>query len=97
MTVINTLPSILNVGLLMFLIVFIYAVLGMNLFATVKNQAPMNKRLNFECFPSAFVTLIRICTGEAWSDLMEVLSRPASAYNECKMNPTFTDYKENGY
>jgi hypothetical protein len=37
MTVINTLPSILNVGLLMFLIVFIYAVLGITLFATVKN------------------------------------------------------------
>jgi len=37
MTVVNTLPSILNVGLLMFLIVFIYAVLGINLFATVKN------------------------------------------------------------
>jgi len=31
-TFINTISSILNVGLLMFLILFIYAVIGVNLF-----------------------------------------------------------------
>lgn len=28
---------------------------------------------------------------------MEVLSRPSSSHNFCKTDPTFEDYKDNGY
>ena len=35
-TFINTLPALMNVGGLMFLIMYIFAVIGMNLFAKIK-------------------------------------------------------------
>ena len=35
MTFVGSLPDLLNVGSLLFLVLFVYAVLGMNLFATV--------------------------------------------------------------
>jgi hypothetical protein len=43
----NTLSSLLNVGSLMFLIIYIYAVIGIVLFADVKLTWPMHERLNF--------------------------------------------------
>jgi len=43
----NTLSSLLNVGSLMFLIIYIYAVIGIVLFADVKVISPMHDRLNF--------------------------------------------------
>ena len=73
----------MNMGLLLFLIVFIYAVLGINLFATIKSQAPMNSRLNFQSFANAFMTMIRTCTGEGWNDLMAVLCMGNTPFNLC--------------
>ena len=67
----------------MFLTVMIYAVGGISLFASVKHVAPMNKRLNFGSFVNAFMTLIRICTGEGWNDLMYALSSENTEYNSC--------------
>jgi len=94
----QTLPSIMNIGLLMFLIIFIYAVLGINLFATVKPAPPMNKRLNFDNFSNAFMTLIRICTGECWNDLMEVLSRQQTPMHFCVTGEqSYTAYMAAGY
>ena len=88
----------MNIGLLMFLIIFIYAVLGINLFSTIKPAAPMNKRLNFNNFSNAFMTLIRICTGECWNDLMEVLSRQQTPMHVCVTRAeTYAEYEANGF
>ena len=47
MTFIGSLPALINVGSLLFLFLYIYAVLGMNLFATIKLQASLNEKANF--------------------------------------------------
>jgi len=47
LTFINTFSSLINVGGLMFLIIYIYAVIGIKFFADVKVQSPMHERLNF--------------------------------------------------
>lgn len=61
----------LNVGGIMLLIVYIYAVLGINLFAEVMPVAggvlDSNKFLGFSHVYKSFVTLIRIATGENWN------------------------------
>jgi hypothetical protein len=46
-TFLNTLNALLNVGSLLFLIIYIYAVIGINLFADIKMKSPMHERLNF--------------------------------------------------
>ena len=46
-TLIVTLPSLMNVGGLLLLIIYIYAVLGMQLFAGLKLQTDLNERTNF--------------------------------------------------
>ena len=46
-TFIVTLPALMNVGGLLLLLIYIYAVLGMNLFATIKLTVPFNPNLNF--------------------------------------------------
>ena len=47
MTFIGSLPALINVGCLLFLFLYIYAVMGMNLFATVKLQTNLNFKANF--------------------------------------------------
>lgn len=70
-TFLSTLPHMLNVGGIMLLIVYIYAVLGINLFADVMPVAggilDNNKFLGFSHVYKSFVTLIRIATGENWN------------------------------
>ena len=46
-TFLTTLPALMNVGGLLALILYIFAVIGMNLFTKVKLNGPMNQWLNF--------------------------------------------------
>ena len=46
-TFIITIPSFINMGGLLFLILFIYAVLGVQLFAPIKLNGLIDRRANF--------------------------------------------------
>lgn len=46
-TIIITLPSLANVGALMILLLFIFAILGVQLFATVQLQSTLKSEANF--------------------------------------------------
>lgn len=69
-TMILTLPSLVNVGGILFLLFFIYAVLGMQLFAGVAHGEYLSDRANFQSFGSSLVTLFRASTGESWNGIM---------------------------
>ena len=71
----------MNVGGLMFLIMYIFAVIGMNLFAKIKVQGPMHRWLNFQTLPNSLLTLLRVATGENWNDLMYALGSQFSIDN----------------
>lgn len=47
MTFVATLPSMTNIGSLLALIIFIYSILGVYLFAEVKLQGNLNEKVNF--------------------------------------------------
>jgi len=69
-TFILTLPQILNLGSLLLLAIYIYTILGVQLFAKIKLQGALNNYTNFQEFWKAFMMLIRCSTGEAWNELM---------------------------
>jgi hypothetical protein len=46
-TIIITLPSLANVGALMILLLFIFSILGVQIFSTVKLQDTLNQDANF--------------------------------------------------
>jgi len=96
-TFMNTFSSMMNVGGLMFLIIYIYAIFGMNFFADIKMSGPMNERLSFMSVFTSFVTLIRVTTGENWNELMNALSKQNSQGHSCIENPTYADLKANFY
>lgn len=69
-TFIVTLPSLMNIGALLGLLLYIYSVLGVNLFANVKLSGNLDRNANFMNLGSAFLTLIRSATGENWHEVM---------------------------
>ena len=71
------------------LIFFIYAVVGVQLFAKVgnyENAAALSIHSNFLSVPSAIVTLLRMSTGEAWPDMMYDLS---NKFEGCEIDPEY--------
>jgi voltage-gated cation channel len=86
----------LNLGGLMMLIIYIYAVIGVNIFAEIKLSGSLNRFLNFKTTASSFITLIRVVTGENWNDLMTELSKGYSIDYPCIQNPTWADYNASG-
>ena len=96
-TFLQTLPALINIGSLLILFIFIYSIVGVNLFATIKFNYPMHEYLNFQNVPNSFVTLIRLATGEAWNDLLDALSQVYGITNQCINNPNYQDYVDNNY
>ncbi len=76
-TLLVTLPSLGNVGGILLLLFFIYAVMGVQLFATVQLKASLNAHANFQTFWSALLTLMRASTGESWNAIMYDLVKDA--------------------
>ncbi|RLN91051.1 hypothetical protein BBJ28_00004364 [Nothophytophthora sp. Chile5] len=84
-TLLVTLPSLVNIGGLLFLVFFIYAAMGVQLFAKVK-LGPLNtSSANFQTIAGAMVTLVRCSTGERWNDLMFELANQ----DDCVTDPSY--------
>lgn len=58
-TLVNIIPQITNIVSLIFLMIFIYSVLGISLFADVKYGETYNSNNNFRSFFSSLVLLLR--------------------------------------
>ena len=66
-------PALFNVGTLLFMVMFIYAIMGMSAFGHVKRAGELNDTVNFETFFSSLLLLFRLATGSGWNDIMEAL------------------------
>ena len=69
-TLMLAVPSLLNVTSVLFLVMSIYAVLGMQLFPFVKHGEALNDSANFESFGNAMLLLFQVLTGDDWSAVM---------------------------
>lgn len=73
-TLLFSLPSLLNVGSLLFLAFFVFSVIGMNLFGKVTRDGVwLTEYNNFEYFGSTMLLLFRCMTGENWNSIMHYL------------------------
>uniref|UniRef100_A0A6Q2YKX4 Sodium channel protein n=1 Tax=Esox lucius TaxID=8010 RepID=A0A6Q2YKX4_ESOLU len=65
-----SLPALFNIGLLLFLVMFIYAIFGMSSFAYVKHEAGIDDMFNFETFGNSMLCLFQITTSAGWDGLL---------------------------
>ena len=87
-----------NIGSLLLLMILIYSVLGVYLFAQVMpTPGVIDDYTNLQSVGRAFISLIRVMTGEEWPKLMEALSREYSPSYQCVQNPTYEDYRANNF
>ncbi|XP_051859441.1 sodium channel protein 60E isoform X1 [Drosophila albomicans] len=68
-----SLPALFNIGALLGLITFIYAILGMSLFGHVKLQGALDDMVNFQTFGRSMQLLFRLMTSAGWNDVLESL------------------------
>uniref|UniRef100_F1M9X1 Sodium channel protein n=1 Tax=Rattus norvegicus TaxID=10116 RepID=F1M9X1_RAT len=65
-----SLPSLFNIGLLLFLVMFIYAIFGMSWFSKVKKGSGIDDIFNFETFTGSMLCLFQITTSAGWDTLL---------------------------
>ncbi|XP_078537761.1 sodium channel protein type 2 subunit alpha-like isoform X2 [Lissotriton helveticus] len=65
-----SLPALFNIGLLLFLVMFIYAIFGMSNFAYVKRESGIDDMYNFETFGNSMICLFMITTSAGWDGLL---------------------------
>lgn len=68
-----SLPALLNIGALLFLVMFIFAIIGMSSFSNVKIHSALDDTVNFQTFGNSFVLLLRLSTSAGWNDILEPL------------------------
>ncbi|CAF3598036.1 unnamed protein product [Adineta steineri] len=69
-----SMPALFNIGLLLFLVMFIYAIFGMSFFAYVRKSAGVTDLFNFETFPNSMIVLFQMCTTAGWSGVLQALT-----------------------
>ncbi|KAM9163519.1 sodium channel protein type 5 subunit alpha-like [Pangshura tecta] len=65
-----SLPALFNIGLLLFLVMFIYAIFGMANFAYVKWESGIDDMFNFQTFANSMLCLFQITTSAGWDGLL---------------------------
>ncbi|XP_078385895.1 sodium channel protein type 4 subunit alpha-like [Cetorhinus maximus] len=65
-----SLPALFNIGLLLFLVMFIYSIFGMSNFAYVKKEVGIDDIFNFETFGNSMICLFQITTSAGWDGLL---------------------------
>jgi len=66
----TSLPSMANISSLMFLLYFVYAIVGITLFGATRFGPFYMEDANFRNFPEALLLLFRMSTGENWNEVM---------------------------
>ena len=85
------LPSVINLALLLFVIMYVFAVVGIFLFAGVKLQGYLTPHANFQNLGSAFLTIYRMSTFDGWVDIMHDAMREKTQYFYCIPYPTYEE------
>uniref|UniRef100_A0A8C9S9V3 Voltage-dependent L-type calcium channel subunit alpha n=1 Tax=Scleropages formosus TaxID=113540 RepID=A0A8C9S9V3_SCLFO len=91
-TFIKSFQAFPYVALLIIMLFFIYAVIGMQVFGKIalEDGTQINRNNNFQTFPQAVLILFRVATGEAWQEVML-----ASMYGKkCDPNSKFGEGEE---
>uniref|UniRef100_A0A8C5LKZ9 Sodium channel protein type 7 subunit alpha n=1 Tax=Jaculus jaculus TaxID=51337 RepID=A0A8C5LKZ9_JACJA len=83
-----SLPALLNIGLLIFLVMFTYAIFGMYNFAYVRKEAGINDVSNFETFGNSMLCLFQVMIFAGWDGMLDAIF--STQWSDCdpdKINP----------
>ncbi|CAG5041769.1 unnamed protein product [Parnassius apollo] len=78
-TFVQSFKALPYVCLLIAMLFFIYAIIGMQVFGNIENapETAMNRHNNFQSFIQALMLLFRCATGESWPNIMLDCLKPA--------------------
>lgn len=65
-----SIPALFNIATLLFLFMFIFAIMGMTFFGNVRHSGELTEIVNFETFSSSMLLLFRLCTSGGWNDVL---------------------------
>ncbi|KAM3678963.1 sodium channel protein type 5 subunit alpha-like [Ammospiza maritima maritima] len=82
-----SLPALFNIGLLLFLVMFIYAIFGMANFGYVKMEGGIDDMFNFQTFANSMLCLFQITTSAGWDGLLDPILNTGPPY----CDPTIKD------
>ncbi|XP_064620216.1 sodium channel protein 1 brain-like isoform X2 [Lineus longissimus] len=93
-----SIPALFNIGALLFLFLFIFAIVGMSSFGKVKHTGALNDLVNFETFERSMLLLFRLTTSAGWNDILDPLFiQPPDCDPEYYTNPVGVKVKvQNG-
>ncbi|XP_076433469.1 sodium channel protein type 10 subunit alpha isoform X5 [Peromyscus maniculatus bairdii] len=75
-----SLPALFNIGLLLFLVMFIYSIFGMASFANVVEEAGIDDMFNFQTFGNSMLCLFQITTSAGWDGLLSPILNTGPPY-----------------
>ncbi|XP_034339963.1 sodium channel protein type 10 subunit alpha isoform X3 [Arvicanthis niloticus] len=75
-----SLPALFNIGLLLFLVMFIYSIFGMASFANVVDEAGIDDMFNFKTFGNSMLCLFQITTSAGWDGLLSPILNTGPPY-----------------
>ena len=78
-----SLPALFNIGLLLALVVFIYAIMGMNFFRNAELKEGLDDAFNFRTFYQSFVLLFQMCTSAGWDGVLAGLIYRCPPEGQC--------------
>ncbi|XP_013785136.1 sodium channel protein para-like, partial [Limulus polyphemus] len=68
-----SLPALFNICLLLFLVMFIYAIFGMAFFMNVKHRYGIDENFNFETFGQSMIILFQMSTSAGWDGVLAAI------------------------
>ncbi|XP_076324997.1 sodium channel protein para-like isoform X5 [Tachypleus tridentatus] len=68
-----SLPALFNICLLLFLVMFIFAIFGMSFFMNVKHRYGVDDNFNFETFGQSMIILFQISTSAGWDVILSAI------------------------
>ncbi|NXG22757.1 SCN5A protein, partial [Grallaria varia] len=83
-----SLPALFNIGLLLFLVMFIYAIFGMANFAYVKMEDGIDDMFNFQTFANSMLCLFQITTSAGWDGLLSPILNTGPPFCDPAINGT---------
>ncbi|XP_049622333.1 sodium channel protein type 10 subunit alpha isoform X2 [Suncus etruscus] len=81
-----SLPALFNIGLLLFLVMFIYSIFGMASFPNVKYESGIDDMFNFKTFPNSMLCLFQITTSAGWDGLLSPILNTGPPYCDPNLN-----------
>ncbi|XP_072152220.1 sodium channel protein para isoform X7 [Bemisia tabaci] len=66
-----SLPALFNICLLLFLVMFIFAIFGMSFFMHVKDKGGLDDVYNFKTFGQSMILLFQISTSAGWDGVLD--------------------------